>query len=77
MKIRITAGRGVGTVIDAIPAVANAMIAGGTAVAIDPSDDLKRNVGPGAPETTALDPGERAISPAQNPPKRKMGKPRG
>lgn len=80
MKIRITAGAGIGQVIDAVPAYARARIAGGTAVAVDPSDDLKRNVGPGppetaAPETAALDPAtDRAVAPAQHPPKRKPAK---
>jgi hypothetical protein len=35
MKVRITAGRGVGQIVDLIPAVAKARIAGGTAVAIE------------------------------------------
>jgi hypothetical protein len=63
MLILITAGRGVGHEIDAVPAYALARINGGTAVAIGARRDV---------ETTAIDPAnERAVAREQDPPKRK------
>jgi len=48
MLVRITAGIGVGQVVDLVPAVAQARIAGGTAVAVE--EEI---------ETASLDSGKR------------------
>ena len=57
MLVKIIKGPGVGTVLDLVPQVARARLAGGTA-------ELWPRV-----ETTALEPAaERAITPKQNPP---------
>jgi hypothetical protein len=51
MLVRITAGQGVGTIVDLIPAVARARIAGGTA------EEVKEE----RIETTTLKRGDREI----------------
>ena len=61
IRIRIKA---TGRVIEYVPSVARAMVAGGTAEYVD-----------GGMESAMLAPApERAVAPDQNPPKRKKGK---
>jgi hypothetical protein len=62
-RIRIKSS---GQVIDAIPAVARAMLNGGTA-------ELVKSSGGAAPETARIAPPERAVAPAQNAPPKKPG----
>jgi hypothetical protein len=59
MFIRVIAGPGLGQVIDAIPAVARAWIAGGTAVLVETEKRI---------ETAMLEPrSSTAVTAAQNP----------
>ena len=62
MRVRIKA---TGQVIEVIPSVGRAMVAGGTAEEVRDEP---------AAETAALDPGEKAVTSAQKPPKRKTAR---
>ena len=67
VKIKL---RGSGLVIEVIPPVAAARVAGGTAEYVDQPEATKLQRD-GGPETAAMTQPERAVSREQNPPKRK------